>query len=170
MLPSERVGSRPAARQVRHFPGLVRLSVSIPNRVIRLESRKGGEPRTIPLSDDAVAILKETAASRGKIPGPDERVFLSGKGQSYGKFPGAAWNNALDRAGLTGRGLTPHSMRRSFAAYYDGTDRDCQEIMGHSDLATTLIYRSSRPERMREAMKRMDLTSAPADPSTGTEG
>ena len=47
-------------------------------------------------------------------------------------------------------------MRRSFATYFPGTDRDCQEILGHSDLQTTLLYRRSRDERKRAGIEALD--------------
>jgi integrase len=59
------------------------------------------------------------------------------------------------RAGLDPTLIAPHSLRRTFATDFPGSDRDCQEHMGHADLATTQIYRRSRDERKRQAVDAM---------------
>lgn len=83
-------------------------------------------------------------------------MFLSRYGRPYAEFPKGAWAGAIARAGLEDRGLTPHSLRRTFATYYEGQDRDLQEILGHKDLSTTLIYRRSRDERKRASVQALD--------------
>lgn len=100
--------------------------------------------------------LKEQRAREGRIPSADECCFLSRYGRTFRRFPRTGWNAAIRRTGLEGRGLTPHAARRTFATFYPGTDRDCQEILGHRDLATTLVYRNARSERMRDSIRALD--------------
>ena len=38
-----------------------------------------------------------------------------------------------------------------------GNDRECQEILGHADLATTLIYRRTRDDHKRAAINAMHI-------------
>ena len=81
---------------------------------------------------------------------------MSRLGRPYARFPEGAWKTAIQRAGLDGRELTPVSMRKSFATHYPGTDVDCQRILGHADLTTTLIYRKPRDERARAGVNALD--------------
>jgi site-specific recombinase XerD len=64
------------------------------------------------------------------------------------------------RAGLDPTLIAPHSLRRTFATDFPCSDRDCQELMGHADLATTQIYRHSRDERKRQAVDAMHYGKA----------
>ena len=93
---------------------------------------------------------------RVRSPRATDRVFLSRYGRPYASFPKEAWRGAIERAGLSGRGLCPHSMRRTFATYFEGRDRDCQEILGHADIATTMIYRRAQNDRMRAGVMALD--------------
>lgn len=54
-----------------------------------------------------------------------------------------AYRNIFKRSTLTGRKLGPHLLRHTFGTLYcraGGNVRVLQEIMGHSDLATTMLY------------------------------
>lgn len=135
--------------------------ISFARRTLSVVRKKNGKAIAVPMHPKIEAELrrlKEERAREGGIPDADAPVFLSRRGERYASFPLAAWHTALKRAGLEGRGLTPHGMRRTFATFYEGQDRDLQALLGHSSLATTLIYRRSRDDRTRAAVQALDYS------------
>jgi integrase len=51
---------------------------------------------------------------------------------------------------------TAHCLRHTFGTYWDGEDMDLQNIMGHSDLATTKRYRSIRLKKICEQHRKFN--------------
>jgi integrase len=129
--------------------------VSFARATVAVVRKKSGKTIDIPLNPilgSELKALRERRAKAGRIPGADEAVFLSRYGRGYAEFPRGAWTTAIRSTGLDGRGLTPHSLRRSFATYYEGQDVDLQQLLGHADIRTTLIYRRSRDDRKRASV------------------
>jgi len=149
---------------------LIRLrwrDVALGQRSIYVVRKKNQRAAVIPLHAHLAAelrVLQEHRARTTGIPTGEQCVFLSRYGRPYRQFPRQAWTGAIARAGLEGRDLTPHSLRRTFATYFEGQDRDLQAILGHADLTTTLIYRRARDDRARAGVEAIDygLTSTPA--------
>jgi integrase/recombinase XerD len=66
---------------------------------------------------------------------------------------------ALRKAGLSGRGITPHKLRHTFATHLirNGADiRTVQELMGHSELETTAKYLHSDTRTKQAAVGRLN--------------
>jgi integrase len=104
--------------------------------------------------------LREELCEEGEKLSPEEHVFLSWHGTPFVEVR-RSWVLALKAAGLDGReGLTPHSLRHSFATHFlqnGGAVTDLQQQLGHAELATTQIYASALSVRRRAAVMALDF-------------
>ncbi len=112
-----------------------------------LGTPKSGKPREIPLSDDLRAALKAHRHLRGQY------VFcdLDGKLLTKGMAKAPLWS-ACKKAGL--RLIGWHVLRHTFASHLTMRGaplKAVQELLGHSDVATTQRYTHVSKERLRTA-------------------
>lgn len=106
---------------------------------------KGGKERLIPLGDVSAAVIRRYLQDVRLSPEMPLLMHLDGQGAL---FPRALnrreiWQRVRDLGGLLGRPVSPHTFRHSFATHLleNGADlRVVQELLGHSDIATTQIY------------------------------
>ena len=119
---------------------------------------KGGKIRVVFISDDARQAIATYEKKRADA---DEALFISLTKQ--GKIIGRITPRAVERlvrhyarkAGVSGR-VTPHSFRHLFATdlLINGADlRSVQELLGHSNIATTQIYTHLTNKELREIHK-----------------
>ncbi|MCH8989844.1 MAG: site-specific integrase [Chloroflexi bacterium] len=97
-------------------------------------SGKTGE-RQVPLSPSVQELLQRL--------GDGQYIWTHGKGALTRNGLQRAYQTLFKRSGLTGRKLGPHLLRHTFGTFYcraGGNVRILQEIMGHQDLETTMIY------------------------------
>jgi integrase len=125
------------------------------------DSPKGGRKREVPLSDDALNALK---AHRGVSMMKGEYVFCdsAGKRLSHKKLSKLV-PRVCKKAGLAKR-LTMHDLRHTFASHLvmrGVTLKAVQELLGHKTLDMTLRYAHLSPDVKRDAVKLLDLQSAP---------
>ncbi len=126
---------------------------------------KGDRERVVPVGDVAVdwlaryldagrPALAAADRSHGARGGP---VFLSDRGRRLGR--NHAWTlvkRSAAAAGL-GSGVSPHTLRHSFATHLleGGADlRVVQELLGHASISTTQIYTHLTGERIRQVYAR----------------
>lgn len=123
---------------------------------------KGRKERVVPVGRAArdaleayVQHLRPALLARGGgwKPGSTRPLFLSRNGGGIERT--AAWRvvrKAAQRAGVRGK-VSPHTLRHSFATHLleGGADlRVVQELLGHSNLATTEIYTHVQTKRLHE--------------------
>ncbi len=115
---------------------------------------KGSKERLVPLSDLAVAAL-QAWLSEGRL----EMADLEVAGQAvfvnlYGRpLNTQAVRRLVDRRAVNK--TNPHALRHTFATHLldGGADlREVQELLGHSDLASTQIYTHVSKERLRKVV------------------
>jgi integrase/recombinase XerD len=123
-------------------------------RTVRLRG-KGNKERIVPIGRFAVAAV-ETYLVRGRAslkPRSTDALFLNARGGRLSRK--GAWlviSAAAGRARLDG--VTPHTLRHSFATHLldGGADvRVVQELLGHASVTTTQVYTLVTVERLREA-------------------
>ena len=105
---------------------------------------KGGKTRTVPIGRPARAALAQWLEARAAMPARDDRaLFVSARGERLAARSVQARLAQLARRLGLGVHVHPHMLRHSFASHLlqsSGDLRAVQELLGHSNIATTQIY------------------------------
>jgi len=147
-----------AGLRVRELTRLSLADVDLSRGVLRVKG-KGRKERLAFLGGPAREAVQRYLAVRQIEPRlrSEEAVFVNLRGGRLSvRGVERIVGKELARAGLAGRG-TPHTLRHSFATHLldAGADlRSVQELLGHSDLATTQIYTHVTTKRLRESYER----------------
>jgi integrase/recombinase XerD len=161
-------GMRDAAMLEVLYATGVRVSelVSLPMNALHLTEGwlkvrgKGGKERLIPLGAPAIGRLQTyLACARQSLMrrGRTHQVFVNGRGT--GMTRQGFWKllrGYAQQANIT-KPMSPHVLRHSFATHLleCGADlRSVQQMLGHSDIATTQIYTHVLEARLRSAYER----------------
>jgi len=121
---------------------------------------KGGKERLIPLTEQAVKMIKlYLSHSREKLSkGKDHiNIFVSTHGKQITRH--SFWHRIkiyIERAEIK-KDVHPHTLRHAFATHMlnNGADlRSVQLLLGHSDLATTQIYTHVAQEEVQSMHKK----------------
>lgn len=120
---------------------------------------KGSKEREVPLSDYAVeAIRTYLREGRSHVAAPGSAaLFFNRKGKRLGERDIRALVRRYGGRTLSGRRVTPHTLRHSFATHLleGGADiRAVQELLGHASVATTQRYTHVSRARLFEAYRR----------------
>lgn len=123
---------------------------------------KGNKERLIPIGrrgrEAVERYLEDARPSLARNGPPTDRVFLTRRGRPLDRTQ--AWRvvkAAAATAGIPSLGVSPHTLRHSFATHMleHGADlRVVQELLGHASVATTEIYTHVDRRRLLEAHQR----------------
>lgn len=122
--------------------------VDLEARTAIVREGKGGKDRALPLADALVAELRVVAPASGQGP-----VLTTKGGRPIGyKSLDHVFARWLPKRGLK---ISAHRLRHSFATelYRAGVDLHAiQQLLGHSDISTTMMYTLCDAERLRGAV------------------
>jgi integrase/recombinase XerD len=122
---------------------------------------KGGKERLAPISEPAAAAITAYRAALDEIaPGQASSPWLFPADSDSGHLTRQAFARDLkvlaSATGIAARTISPHVLRHAFASHLlqNGADlRVVQDLLGHSDIATTQIYTHVLDERSRAMVR-----------------
>ncbi|MEI7905427.1 MAG: tyrosine-type recombinase/integrase [Candidatus Firestonebacteria bacterium] len=136
--------------------GINRNRVPLSNGIggrIRRNLHKSNTIREIPMSSDTYSML--LGKYQEKKPRREEYVFPNSDNEAYRDV--AAFRKAVKLAGI---GCRFHDLRHTFASQLVMAGVDLvtvKELMGHSELDTTLIYAHLAPKHKKEAIAKLEV-------------
>lgn len=152
-----------AGLRVAEIIGLEPQHIDARRSQIRVEGGKGDKDRTIPVEPwliDAIKAWQSTRAQVQKKAGAQWKktrsIFCTLKGgKLIDRYVRAMVKRESQAAGIE-KDIHPHTLRHSYASELleDGfTIREVQDLLGHADLSTTMIYTHVNPVHMAEKMR-----------------
>jgi len=159
--------------RVSELVGLPLAALSRDGRMLIVRG-KGGKERMVPLSAPATAAIERYRTVRGAFIPKGRKdaahpwLFPSRARQGYltrARFGQMLKELAVD-AGLDPARVSPHVLRHSFASHLlaHGADlRSLQQMLGHSDIATTQIYTHVLDERLKRLVAEAHPLASAAD-------
>ncbi len=124
------------------------------NEKVLIVIGKGSKERLVPFGGQALLWLKKwLTEERYKIvkQKPTKTVFVNYKGEQLSRK--GIWKRFQDIEAKTGISAKIHTLRHSFATHLlsGGADlRSVQQLLGHSDLATTQIYTQVSSDQLQQ--------------------
>jgi integrase len=133
--------------------------VDLKNRVIKVRSdedftTKGKRDRAVPLNGFLHDVLKKAPRHIN-----NSRILFTRAGEAlFTESVGQRFTRAVKRAGLPH--FTPHDLRHTYGTWLaaDGVDLvTIKNLMGHTDIKTTMKYLHAAPNRMEWAVENLNL-------------
>jgi integrase/recombinase XerD len=121
---------------------------------------KGGKERVVPLGQHArEAIIEYLGGERPRLLRGRSSALLFVRAGGRGLSRQTVWKlvRARARAAAVACGVSPHTLRHTFATHLLGGGADLrvvQALLGHADIGTTQIYTHVAPERLRAVHRR----------------
>ncbi len=121
---------------------------------------KGSKERIIPIHQKAARAIKEyMVEARPKLlhDEGEEALFLNRRGERLTRQGLWLILKAYAKAAGITKGVTPHTLRHSFATHVlsGGADlRAVQELLGHANISSTQIYTHLTSEHVRQAYEK----------------
>ena len=150
-----------AGLRVSEIVALVPRDVDLEQGTIRVNLGKGGRDRVVPVDQETAGWLQAWAEKRRalKLDGR-RRFFCAIRRTCLGSEPGKPLairtvQNLISRLGKRAgidKQVTPHVLRHTYATRLldqGFTIREVQELLGHSDVSTTMIYTHVNPAELR---------------------
>lgn len=134
--------------------GLAAADVDFTGGLVRVLGKRRKE-RLLPIGQPALAALR--AYLQGDPPPPGGRIFRNLRGGNITPRSVERIVAAYIRRVGGETGLSPHSLRHSFATHLldNGADlRAVQELLGHANLSTTQIYTHVTAAKLKSAYRR----------------
>lgn len=126
---------------------------------IRVNEGKGGRDRVVPVTGETLDRLAAWAHHRKDLGLNGRQSFFVGirtRGEQLSIRTAQGIIARLgEKAGLD-RAISPHLLRHTYAtkALSDGlTIREVQQLLGHSDVSTTMIYTHVDPDELRQKIQ-----------------
>ncbi len=110
---------------------------------------KGKKERMVPIGEQAISALREYLSKRK---GESNALFLNPRLRRISDRGVRFVFRKYIKAANLGQGVSPHTLRHSFATHLlnRGADlRTVQELLGHANLGTTQIYTHLTTERLK---------------------
>jgi site-specific recombinase XerD len=143
--------------------------VNLERETWRIPETKNGEAQTIPLTSEAIALLKLREEKK-----TNEWVFPADSKSEHLISPKKGWRRIVDRAGI--KDLRLHDLRRTMGSWQAATGASLVVIgksLGHKDVSTTAIYARLNIDPVRDSMRTATTAMfaagglAPQVPATG---
>ena len=117
---------------------------------------KGDKARRVPIEDGD--LLARLTATRPPL-GDSLPVFINGacKAWTTSSFY-RVFHRVLRKAGLYGKGITPHSLRHTFGSVLCARGVPVpyvRDLLGHADIGSTMVYVHSTPTALRQAVRKL---------------
>ena len=118
---------------------------------------KGDKERMVPLGRKARQWIRTYLKERATRPTEEAPLFLNCYGERLSRQ--SCWKIVKKCARQAGifKEISPHTLRHSFATHLLSRDADLrsvQELLGHTNIATTQIYTHITQERLRKVYKK----------------